>query len=139
VAESRYGLYVDRMSLNDAPGGEGEHRGGRGIVVEYRVRADGCFFTCSYTRNRHLPWAVDGGVEGSPNVAEVIRRDGSREEYAVVTALTVNEGDVIRIRTGNGGGFGDPRGRDRAAVEADVRNGLLSEERAREVYGLGVG
>ena len=135
VAESRYGLYVDRMSLNDAPGGEGAHAGGRGIVVEYRVRSDGCFFTCSYTRNRHLPWAIEGGVEGSPNVAEVIRRDGSREEYAVVTGLTVNEGDVIRIRTGNGGGFGDPRDRDRAAVEADLRNGLLTTDRAREIYG----
>lgn len=137
VAETRYGLYVDRMSLNDAAGGEGAHRGGNGIVVEYRVRNDGCFFTCSYTRNKHLPWAVDGGLEGSPNVAEVIRADGSREEYAVVTGLTVNEGDVIRIRTGNGGGYGDPRRRDPAAIDGDVRNGLLTPERAREVYGHG--
>lgn len=135
VAETRYGLYVDRMMLNDAPGGEGAHRGGRGIVVDYRVRNDGCFFTCSYTRNQHLPWAVDGGLEGSPNVAEVIRSDGTREEYAVVTGLTVNEGDVIRVRTGNGGGYGDPRERDPDAVAADVRNGFLSAERARQVYG----
>jgi N-methylhydantoinase B len=137
VAETRYGLYVDRLALNDAPGGEGEHRGGRGIVVEYRVRNDGCFFTCAYTRNRHLPWAVGGGHEGSPNVAEVVRSDGTVETYAVVTALTVNEGDVIRIRTGNGGGFGDPRRRDRAAVERDLRDGFITPERAREVYGAG--
>jgi N-methylhydantoinase B len=135
VAETRYGLYVDRMALNDSPGGEGEHRGGNGIVVEYRVRNDGCFFTCAYTRNRHLPWAIDGGREGSPNVAEVIRSDGRREEYAVVTGLTVNEGDVIRIRTGNGGGYGDPRYRDPAAIDEDLRNGLLTRERARAVYG----
>jgi N-methylhydantoinase B len=68
-------------------------------------------------------------------VAEVIRADGSREEYAVVTGLTVNEGDVIRIRTGNGAGYGDPAERDRAAVAADIKNGLLSRERARSVYG----
>ena len=77
------------------------------------MRSDGCFFTCSYTRNEHLPWALGGGHEGSPNFAEVIRADGSREEYAVVTALTVDEGDVIRIRTGNGGGYGDPAERTR--------------------------
>src|SRR5262249_30988379 len=53
VAEARYGLYVDRLALDDVEGGEGEHRGGKGIVLEYRVRADGCFFTCAYTRNRH--------------------------------------------------------------------------------------
>jgi N-methylhydantoinase B len=135
VAETRYGLYVDRMALNDAPGGEGAHRGGKGIVVEYRVRSDGCFFTCSYTRNKHRPWAVGGGMEGSPNVAEVLRADGTVEQYAVVTGLTVNAGDVIRIRTGNGGGYGDPRERDPAAVDADVRNGLVAPDRAREVYG----
>ena len=58
VAEARYGLYVDRLALNDADGGEGEHRGGKGIVLEYRVRSNGCFFTCAYTRNRHPPWAA---------------------------------------------------------------------------------
>jgi N-methylhydantoinase B len=136
VAEARYGLFVDRLMLNEAPGGEGERRGGRGIVVEYRVRADGCFFTCAYTRNRHRPWALAGGCEGSPNYAEVIRADGRVEEYAVVTALEVNEGDVIRIHTGNGGGYGDPRERPRELVAEELADGLLSPQRAREVYGF---
>jgi len=136
VAEARYGLYVDRLALNDEPGGEGEHRGGKGIVLEYRVRSNGCFFTCAYTRNRHKPWALEGGREGSPNYVEVVRRDGTVETYAVVTALEVNEGDVIRIRTGSGGGYGDPIRRARELVLEDLRNGLVTEERAREVYGL---
>jgi N-methylhydantoinase B len=136
VAETRYGLYVDRLELSEAPGGEGEHRGGKGIVVEYRVRSNGCFFTCAYTRNKHRPWALDGGLEGAPNQAEVIRSDGRREQYAVVTALEVNEGDVIRIHTGSGGGYGDPSRRPRELVLEDVKNGFLTEERARAVYGL---
>jgi N-methylhydantoinase B len=136
VAEARYGLYVDRLVLNDAAGGEGRFRGGRGIVVDYRVRADGCFFTCAYTRNTHRPWSQAGGREGSPNYAEVLRRDGGVEEYAVVTALPVNEGDVIRIHTGNGGGYGDPRERDPARVAADLRNGLISTATAATTYGL---
>jgi N-methylhydantoinase B len=136
VAEARYGLYVDRLMLNEAPGGEGERRGGKGIVVEYRVRADKCFFTCAYTRNRHLPWGLAGGCDGSPNYAEVIRADGRVEEYAVVTALEVNEGDVIRIHTGNGGGYGDPRRRAPELIAEDLAGGLLSPERAREVYGV---
>jgi N-methylhydantoinase B len=136
VAEARYGLYVDRLSLNEAPGGEGEHRGGKGIVLEYRVRSNGCFFTCAYTRNKHKPWPVAGGREGSPNYAEVIRADGSVEEYAVVTALEVNEDDLIRIHTGNGGGYGNPRNRPREQVLADFRNGLVTAEQARSVYEL---
>jgi N-methylhydantoinase B len=136
VAEARYGLYVDRLELNGAPGGEGRHRGGKGIVVEYRVRSNGCFYTCAYTRNKHLPWPLAGGLEGSPNYAEVIRADGSVETFAVVTTLAVNEGDVIRIHTANGGGYGDPRERSREDVESDLRNGYLSPERAQEIYGF---
>jgi N-methylhydantoinase B len=135
VAEARYGLYVDRLALNDAPGGEGRYRGGKGIVLEYRVRSDGCFFTCAYTRNKHLPWPLAGGLEGSPNYAEVIRPDGSTETFAVVTTMTVDEGDVIRIHTANGGGYGDPSARPREEVDEDLRNGFVTEERAREVYG----
>jgi N-methylhydantoinase B len=136
VAETRYGLYVDQLRLNDEPGGEGEFRGGKGIVLDYRVRSDGCFFTCAYTRNKHRPWALEGGREGSANYAEVLRKDGSREVYAVVTALTVNKDDVIRIHTASGGGYGDPKKRSREKVLEDLRNGLLTAERAQEVYGI---
>jgi N-methylhydantoinase B len=136
VAEARYGLYVEQLRLNDAPGGEGEYRGGKGIILDYRVRSNGCFYTCAYTRNRHLPWALEGGHEGSPNRAEVIRRNGTVEQHAVVTALEVNEGDVIRIHTANGGGFGDPRRRRRELVLDDLRNGFVTEEVARTVYGV---
>ena len=136
VAEARYGLYVDQLALNDEPGGEGEFRGGKGIVLDYRVRSDGCFVTCAYTRNKHRPWPLAGGREGSPNYVEVIRADGGVEEYAVVTALTVNEGDVIRLHTANGGGYGDPARRERDRVRDDLRNGYITEETARTVYGL---
>ena len=135
VAEARYGLYVDQLALNDEPGGEGEFRGGKGIVLDYRVRSNGCFLTCAYTRNKHKPWPLEGGSEGSPNYVEVIRSDGAIEPYAVVTALDVNEGDVIRIHTANGGGYGDPMTRPAEEVSSDLRNGFVSEERAREVYG----
>ena len=136
VAEARYGLYVEQLALSEEPGGEGEHRGGKGIVLDYRVRSNGCFFTCAYTRNRHRPWPLEGGREGSPNYVQVIRADGSVEEYAVVTALEVNEGDVIRIHTANGGGYGDPRRRRRELVLDDLRNGYVTEETARTVYGV---
>ena len=138
VAEARYGLFVEQLALNEEPGGEGEHRGGKGIVLDYRVRSNGCFFTCAYTRNKHKPWSLEDGREGSPNYVEVIRGDGSVEEYALVTALEVNEGDVIRLHTANGAGYGDPRRRPRELVLADLRDGYISEETARTVYGTAV-
>src|SRR5438093_234068 len=93
VAEARYGLFVERLALDDAAAGEGEHRGGAGIVLEYRVRSNGCFLTCAYTRNRYPAWPLAGGREGSPNRVEVLRGDGTVEEHSVVTALRVDEGD----------------------------------------------
>lgn len=135
VAETRYGLYVDRLALNDEPGGQGQFRGGKGIRLDYRVRSDGCFFTCAYTRNKHKPWSLAGGREGSGNYVEIIRRDGSREQYAVVTALTVNTDDVISIRTASGGGYGDPQQRSTQAIREDLRNGYLTLEEARQTYG----
>jgi len=136
VAEARYGLFVEQLRLSDEPGGEGRFRGGKGIVLDYRVRSNGCFLTCSYSRNRHLPWPLAGGRPGSPNYVEVVRARGGVERHAVVTGLTVDEDDVIRIHTGTGAGFGAPRERPPERVRDDVRNGYVSEETARTVYGV---
>jgi N-methylhydantoinase B len=136
VAENRYGLYVDRLALNTEPGGEGEFRGGKGIILDYHVRTDNTFLTAAYSRNKHKPWSLSGGGEGSANQIEIIRKDGTREKHAVVTGLLLNTDDVIRVYTANGGGFGDPAKRNREAIQDDIKNGYISPERAREVYGL---
>jgi N-methylhydantoinase B len=136
VAEVRYGLYVDQLRLNDEPGGEGEYRGGKGIVLDYRVRSDGCFLTLSYTRSKFRPWGLKGGREGSSNYAEVIRSNGQREVYSTVTLLRLNRDDVIRIRTASGGGYGDPRKRSRDRVLEDLKNGYAIEDQVWETYGL---
>ncbi len=137
INEARNGLYVDRMELNTEPGGEGKFVGGRGIVMDYRVRADNGFLTVGYTRSKFPPWALDGGREGSPNYVRVIRKDGSEEKYAFVSGLVTHTDDVIRVVTGSGGGMGDPKERDARLVEEDIRNGLITRERAREIYGVG--
>ena len=135
INEARNGLIVDRMELNMEPGGEGKFAGGRGIRMDYRIRGDNGFLTAGYTRSKFPPWALDGGHEGSPNYVEVIRKDGSSERFSFVSGLTTMTGDVIRVVTGTGGGLGDPKERDRAAIDEDVRNGLITRERATEVYG----
>jgi N-methylhydantoinase B len=135
ISEARNGLFVDRMGLNTAPGGEGQWTGGRGIIMDYRIRRDNSFMTAGYTRSRILPWGIDGGMEGSPNYIEVLRTDGSFERYAFASGITVNTDDVIRIHTGAGGGAGDPKKRNKEAIADDIRNGFITAERAREVYG----
>ena len=136
INEARNGLLVDRMELNLEPGGEGRFQGGRGIVMDYRVRGDNGFLTAGYTRSKFPAWALDGGREGSPNYVLFMPRNGKPERFSFVSGLTTHPDDVIRVVTGNGGGIGDPRERDRALVEEDIKNGLITPERAREVYGV---
>lgn len=135
INEARNGLYVDRMELNMEPGGEGKFRGGRGIVMDYRVRADNGFLTVGYTRSKFPAWSLDGGHEGSPNYVRYLGKDGTSERYAFVTGLTTHTDDIIRVITGNGGGIGDPKERDRALVAEDLKNGLITADTARDVYG----
>ena len=138
INEARNGLIVDRMALNTEPGGEGTYSGGRGIVLDYRVRADDGFLTAGYTRFKYPPWGVDGGRDGSPNYIEFIPKEGERQRFSHVSGLATRKDDVIRVFTGSGGGCGDPRQRDPRLVRADVRNGLISPERAREVFDVEV-
>ena len=136
INEARNGVMVDQMALNLEPGGEGRHTGGRGIVMDYRLRADNGFLTAGYTRSKFPAWGVEGGHDGSPNYIEFRPKTGGVQRYAFVSGLVTHQGDVIRVVTGIGGGLGDPKARDPALVRRDVKNGLLTAERAREVYGV---
>ena len=136
INEARNGLIVDQMALNVSPGGEGKHMGGRGIVLDYRVRADNGFLTAGYTRSKFPAWGLDGGNEGSPNYIEFIPKEGEVQTFAAISGLTTQKDDVIRVYTGNGGGLGDPKERDPELVRRDLRNGLITDSQAREVFGL---
>lgn len=136
INEARNGLIVDQMALNVSPGGEGKHMGGRGIVLDYRVRADNGFLTAGYTRSKFPAWGLDGGHEGSPNYIEFIPKEGEVQTFAAISGLTTQKDDVIRVYTGNGGGLGDPKERDPELVRRDLRNGLITDGQAREVFGL---
>lgn len=66
----------------------------------------------------------------------VIRKDGSEEEYAFVSGLSVGTDDVIRVVTASGGGYGDPQKRDRDAIKQDIKDGLITEQLAAATYKL---
>jgi N-methylhydantoinase B len=135
ISEARNGLFVDRMELNTDAGGEGKWSGGRGIRLDYRIRRDNSFLTLGYTRSRILPWSLDGANEGSANYALVMRKDGTSERYAFASGIRVDTDDVIRVITGTGGGVGNPKERDPKLVSEDIRNGFITQEQARDIYG----
>jgi N-methylhydantoinase B len=135
VCEQRYGIRVERFGFDVVEAGAGRRRGGRGLVREYRMLTDGSL-TVGFGRHRYPPWGVDGGHDGSPNYVEVVRSDGTRERFGKVARFPLQEGDLVRLVTGTGGGAGDPRERERELVRADLEDDIVTEHEARQVYGL---
>jgi N-methylhydantoinase B len=98
--ELEYPLRVERWELRAGSGGAGAHRGGDGIVRELRVLED-CRLSVLAERRRNAPRGAAGGADGAPGRTFV---NGVEQEPKITTQLRA--GDVIRIETPAGGGYG---------------------------------
>jgi N-methylhydantoinase B len=137
VVEARFPVLVERYELDVvAGGGAGRNRGGFGVVREYRVR--GGVDTYGYGSiggSERPPWGLAGGGEGTTNYLEYVR-GGLIERRGRVARVPLDDGQLVRSVTGTGGGFGDPREREPERVRDDVRDGYVTLQTAREVYGV---
>lgn len=136
VNETRNGIEVERLALNGECAGAGRHRGGKGIDLRYRILAQCAWLTAKYTRRVTPPWGVCGGGKGSLNRLEILHEDGTAQVLDSASNRPLARGDIVRIVTANGGGFGDPRNRPKSSVLKDLRNGYVTPEEARDVYGV---
>jgi N-methylhydantoinase B/oxoprolinase/acetone carboxylase alpha subunit len=75
-----------------------------------------------------------GGQDGSRNYIKIIRKDGREEVFGKVARLRLEKDDVVRLVTGNGGGYGDSQRRPREKVAEDVKNGYVTPEQAEDLY-----
>jgi N-methylhydantoinase B len=98
--ELGYPLRVERWHLREASGGAGAHRGGDGVVRELRVLED-CRLSVLAERRARAPRGAAGGADGAPGRTLV-----NGEEQPAKVTRQLRAGDVIRIETPGGGGFG---------------------------------
>jgi N-methylhydantoinase B len=115
-------------------GGPGLHRGGLGQVVEMATRG-------------HRAWTVNANIDRvlNPAPGAVGGSPGRTGDFVEVTTgrrlprkqlVRMTAGDAVRLSFPGGGGYGDPRARPVERVLADVVNGYVSTECAREHYGV---
>ncbi|WP_433354512.1 hydantoinase B/oxoprolinase family protein [Microtetraspora malaysiensis] len=130
-AEARWPFRVERLGLAVDSGGPGEYRGGLGYDKHIRMLRDASFMSIA-DRSILSCWGVNGGRAGRPFVVTV---DGVPME-GLVDDFPVRAGEIVRVRTTGGGGWGSPYNRAPEAVAADVRDGKISPEAAREDYGV---
>jgi N-methylhydantoinase B/oxoprolinase/acetone carboxylase alpha subunit len=145
IFEHRYPLLTLDYGLVRDSGGPGRHRGGLATERTLRVLAPEITFSALFDRHRIAPWGLAGGLPAQGSELLVRRRgEADFRPFDVVfgvasptkfTNVVLHEGDELRYRTPGGGGFGAPRERDRALLQADVDDGFVSAEAARRDYG----
>jgi N-methylhydantoinase B len=136
IIESEFPTRLIRFELIADSGGAGEFRGGLGIRREYLNLADARF---SIRSMKHVvpPNGCAGGSNGrageiwiNPGTPTAERLPSRYADYPL------RAGDIFRLHTPGGGGYGDPLARDPERVLSDVREGLVSREAAERDYGV---
>jgi N-methylhydantoinase B len=135
-SESRFPFVVERLELAVDSGGPGRYRGGLGYEKHIRLLRDAHFMSIA-DRSILSCWGVAGGRAGRP-FSVTVDPGGPRERDvdALADAEPVAAGEVIRIRTTGGGGWGDRLDRPVDEVVRDVRWGKVSIGGAGADYGV---
>jgi N-methylhydantoinase B/oxoprolinase/acetone carboxylase alpha subunit len=107
--ERAYPMRVLRYGLRRGSGGSGRHPGGDGIERDLLVLED-CTASLITERRTSRPWGLDGGEPGAPGEDWLLPQgDESRaERLPDKCTVRLRAGDVLRLRTPGGGGWGRP-------------------------------
>jgi N-methylhydantoinase B len=129
-------VLVESRALRTDSGGAGKHRGGLGIDMHVRNLVEGRWNFEHTRREQCPPWGLWGGKPGT--YGDFLLRLPGENDFCSMAASHYPvpvEAEVI-VRTGGGGGWGDPLDREAAAVRADVIEELISRRSAEEDYGV---
>jgi len=129
-------VVVERYELIPDSEGAGKYRGGLGLRRDYRFYDHSATFSILSERARFPPWGLFGGREA--RCAKYIINPESRNPVILPSKATIKlkPGDIVSVQTPGGGGYGDPLERDPEKVLIDVRDGKVSLERAKKIYGV---
>jgi N-methylhydantoinase B len=132
VLENSIPVLVTRKRFLPDSGGPGKWRGGLGQEMEIKITADSpCTLAFLSERIKFPARGMRGGKPGRPGLMQL-----NNKWIHPKTNVRVQPGDVLTLNTPGGGGFWDPRERDRELVKKDLLNGLVSGEKLREEYGI---
>ncbi len=133
--EARLPLRFESQRLVPDSGGAGRWRGGLGVETRIRL-LDDAELALRSERVRFAPRGSEGGADGRPGSQHAQAADGAlRALPAKVANLRLARGETFVLTTSGGGGLGDPRARDAAALARDVAEGHVSAEAAERLYG----
>ena len=130
-------ILIRHYGLRDDSGGAGKYRGGTGTVIEFETSSPYTTVT-SRCMERYLfpPAGRMGGSPGTTGYTTLNPGSNHERDIGKIDVLELMPGEVLRIGTQGGGGFGDPLSRPAEFVAEDLGNGFISPETARNAYGV---
>ncbi|MDP6172668.1 MAG: hydantoinase B/oxoprolinase family protein [Rhodospirillales bacterium] len=129
-------VLVEQRGLRPDSAGPGKFKGGLGIDMRVRNFVEGTWICEPPKRSLCPPWGLWGGKPGGTAVY-LLRKDGENDFSTIEESRTLVEpGAEVIVRTGGGGGWGNPLERDPKMVERDVSEGFVTPEAARQEYGV---
>ena len=117
--------------------GAGEWRGGLGVETDFLIGSEDTQVVIFGDGDFEPAFGLFGGHDSILNTIELTYPDGRKvvpKNKDLI--LGVPKGTHYHQIAGGGGGYGKPENRDREKLKAEVRNGVISPESARLVYGL---
>ena len=123
--ETRFPLLVEKLALRADSGGAGKRRGGLGYEKHYRALVD-CRTIVTADRVRLGCYGVNGGKAGLPFCVTVDIEGTPRDLGGLVDGEPVLAGQIVRVLTTGGGGWGD-------AFEREPDLGAARRDRGQSV------
>ena len=129
-------VLVESRALRQDSCGAGRYRGGLGLDMKVRNLVEGKWNFERTRRSKCPPWGIAGGTAGEPG-GNLLKLPGEKAFKWITGAnIPVPLNSLAIVRTGGGGGWGDPLQRGAALVAADAAEGLISRRAAQELYGV---
>jgi N-methylhydantoinase B len=134
ILESEFPCRITRFELLPDSGGAGQWRGGSSLMREYELLEDATVIR-RYDKSRFPPGGIAGGKPGRG--ARFVLRPGTAQEFVTPSSgrYELKAGERFLLQSAGGGGCGDPRARDRAALAHDIAEGYVSTDAAKKDYG----
>ena len=135
VTEAEHPIQLLAYEFVPDKAGAGKYRGGVPFKRDYRFVEEEGVLQVRSDRRDHRPFGLYGGSPGAPS-ENYLNPDTENRVLTSKLTMNIKRGDVFRHVLAGAGGWGDPLERDPAAVLRDVRNELLSAEKAAADYGV---
>lgn len=138
LQESMYPFRLEEFTLREDSAGPGRFRGGLGFRKRY-IMLGPCTLTANFERILCPPWGVLGGGDAKSGRITIWKKGAKQSEIIYKSEhLPLDEGDILIVETGGGGGYGEPSERSLDLIQRDVTRGYVSPGAAERDYGVTV-